>query len=494
MKFEEYRKYDALGLAELVKNKAVSAEELLETAIERTEEINPKINAVVHRIYNYAKEMLPHVPKDAPFAGVPLLVKDLGLQVKGTPSNVGSKALRKNISPADNFVVQQLRKGGFVFFGQSNTPEFGLTPFTEAKLYGPCHNPWDLAHSPGGSSGGAGAAVAGGISPLATASDGGGSIRIPASCCGLVGLKPSRGLSSFRPFAAESWGGLVVEGCNSRTVRDTAAYLDLIVGNDLGEYMLGEKPETTFLQAIETKVPKLRIGFSVEHTLGLAVDEDCKKAIKHTADLLASLGHEIEEVPLPYEKTDITEVFVKQIAAEVAGEAELFESKVGFKLKRSEVEPNTWIMALLGQAYNAGEYAAARQRVGQLSYRMGLWHQKYDLLLTPTLSRPPIATGALQNSTFESVLVSVINTLGLGSVFKASLHLFSDKIFGYIPYTPLANMTGQPSLSLPLYFSEKGLPIGSMFTAAIGQDTLLLQLARQLEEAQTWFDRVPEIN
>ncbi len=493
MNFQEYRQYDAIGLAKLVKEKQVSPNDLLDLASHRVAKVNPKINAVVHQLYDYAKKMLDAMPRNGLFSGVPLLVKDLGLQVKNTPLNVGSFALKDNVSQVDSVVVQKLRNAGFLIFGKTNTPEFGLTTWTESKLYGNCYNPWNLEHSPGGSSGGAGAAVAAGISPLATASDGGGSIRIPASCCGLLGMKPSRGHSSFRPFAAEFWSGLVQEGCVSWSVRDTAAYLDTIAGTDIGEFYLAKNSDSALLQAIEQPVRKLKIGFSTEHTLGHQVDTDCQDAVQHAAKLLRSLGHDVEEVELPYQREDITKVFVVIVAAETAGDLNVLESLLGRKLKRNEIEPNTWALRVLGNAFSAGEYAFAKAQVGNIAYRLGQWHQQYDVLLTPTLANAPIKTGALQNSKAEAQLVKIVNTFNLGKLVKASLEQFADKAFGYFPYTPLSNMTGQPSVNIPLYWSPKGLPIGTLFTAKIGDDALLLQLAKQLEEAQAWFDKIPDL-
>ncbi len=493
MKFEEYRQYDALGLATLVKNKEVKATELLEIAIARVEEVNPQLNAIVHKLYDYGKHMLQEVPEDSIFQGVPFLVKDLGIQIKDTPMNVGSRFLKKFVSKEDSFVIQQLRKAGLVFFGKTNTPEFGLTPYTEPLLYGPCVNPWNLNHSSGGSSGGSASAVAGGIVPMATASDGGGSIRIPASCCGLFGFKASRGHSSFRPHIIEPWAGFISEGCNSRSVRDTAAYLDVIAGKDIGEFYLTNPPKQSFIEALNEGVESLKIGFSVEHTLGMKVDEECKNAVRHTAKLLEDLGHQVEEVSLPYRREDLTEIFIKIVAGETYGDLASWAKVVGRKLKRSEIEPNTWAMRLLGETFTAGDYALARQNLGELCFRMGQWHQQYDILLTPTLAYEPIKNGALQNSKTEARLVEMVNRLNLKGMLKANLKQFVDKAFGYIPFTPLANMTGQPSMSVPLYWSQNNLPIGSMFTAKIGADALLFRLAKQLEEADSWFEKVPDL-
>ncbi len=489
MTFDEYRQYDALGLATLIQKKEIQASELLELAIQRQEAVHPQVNAIIRPLYEHAKKQIDTLSHDMPFTGVPFVLKDLGLPLKGTEMNVGSAYFKGFITKADSLVVEKIKKAGFLIFGKTNTPEFGLTPFTEPQLHGITKNPWNLEHSAGGSSGGSGAAVAAGIIPMATASDGGGSIRIPASCCGLVGHKPSRGLVSLGPSIAEAWGGLVVENCVSRSVRDSAAYLDVIKGTAWGEISLPYE-SSSYLKAIDQGVRPLKIGFSTQHPLNLAVDQDCIDAVKHTAKLLQNLGHEVEEVPLPYGRAAVEEIFLVLVAGEAAADLQDFEDHLGRKVKKSDVEPNTWGLSVLGRKLSASDYALARKKMGYLSRKMGKFHLDYDLLLTPTLANAPIKHGQLQNSGFEKLLVQLVNTFELGAVLKMGLQQFTDKAFGYIPYTILANMTGQPSISLPLHWNENKLPIGVMFTGRMGEDALLLQLAKQLEEAQPWFDKV----
>ncbi|MEM9921144.1 MAG: amidase family protein [Bacteroidota bacterium] len=491
MTFEEYRRCDASELAQLVKDKEITAGELLDIAIERIEAVNPSLNAIVHKLYDHGREMLTHANPEAPFYGVPFLVKDLGLEVAQTPMLAGSKALKGYISPADTYLSSQLKDAGFIFIAKTNTPELGLTSYTESELNGACLNPWNLAHSPGGSSGGSAAAVASGIAPLATASDGGGSIRIPAACCGLFGLKPSRGRTSLGPKHGEMWGGAVVENCVSRSVRDSAAYLDLIQKGYPGDPYLKASPES-FLKAIEIRPKKLRIGYSYAHILDKPVAEKCKAALLQVVELLKGLGHEVEEVALPYTRDDIVNGFLPVIAGETAASITEIGRLRGKKIQQSELERNTWAMGLLGRTYSAEEYALAKRVWGQLARRMGAFHQQHDLLLTPTLTQLPIETGALQNSTFEDQLLQMVNRLGSGTLLRKNLDQLIDKAFTYIPYTPMSNMTGQPSASIPLSWDDSTqLPIGSLFTAAIGQEALLYQLAAQLEEQQPWKMRFP---
>ncbi|MGB0838816.1 MAG: amidase, partial [Chitinophagales bacterium] len=301
--------------------------------------------------------------------------------------------------------------------------------------------------------------------------------------------------SSSRPHLAQAWGGLVVEGCNSRSVRDTAAYLDVISGSGLGEFhVLQGKPKQSFVAQLERPVEKLKIGFSSQHPMGLPVDEVCQKAVAHSAKLLSDLGHEVVEVPLPFQAADLAQVFLKIVSAEAAADLRLWTKMMRRKPKRSEIEPNTWTLALLGRMFSAADYAYAWMEAGAIARRLAEWHEEYDMLLTPTLANTPIKTGALQNNAAENILVNIINTFSLGSLLKASIKPFAEKAFGYIGYSPIANMTGQPAISLPLYHDETtNLPIGTMFSTKIGDDALLLRLAKQLEEAQPWFNKIPFI-
>jgi amidase len=493
MTFEEYRKYDALGLAGLIKNKSVKAEELVALAIERAEAVNPSINAIVYPMYDNAKKMAKAANPDSVFGGQAFVVKDLGHEIRGTPRTSGSKGYQGYISRADNFLVQQFRKAGLSFLGKTNTSEFGLAPFTEPELFGPSRNPWQQAYTPGGSSGGSGAAVAAGICPLGSASDGGGSIRIPASCCGLVGLKPSRSLLSLGPQSGEGWQGAIVEGCVSKSARDTAAFLDAVRGSMPGEGYLPYRPAPPFLQQIKTPPKPLKIAWSTQNPLGLNVEEDCIQATLHTANLLEQLGHHVEEVPLPYRREDITEVFVQMVIGEAGAELMEMASFLGRKVSLRDVELPTYILHMLSQSFSAGDFAYQKRRWNEICRRTGQFHEQYDILLTPTLAMAPFKIGQLQLSPTEKNVLKLAATLNLRSALKSQIEELADKIFAFIPFTPYANMSGQPSISLPLYWNTAGLPIGSMFTAAIGQDGLLLQLAAQLEEAQDWKQKQPEL-
>lgn len=495
MNFEEYRRHDALGLAELVKKGEIKAEELLETAIRRTEEVNPALNVVIHKIYEEARATAKKVSRSGIFTGVPFLVKDLGMEIKGVPMRNGCRGYNNYVSPQDSFAVGKMREAGLVIFGKTNTPEFGLTPFTEPALFGPSRNPWNTGRTTAGSSGGSAAAVAAGIVPLATANDGGGSIRMPASACGIFGLKPSRGRISWAPLFGEMWNGAAVEGCVSRSVRDSAAYLDAVSGAAPGDPYILERPHRPYIQEAGTAPGKLRIGFTTAHTLGLSVDEACEEAVQRTVEILKYEGHTVEEVDLPYKKEDLTKAFLVVVAGELAGELQVLSDFLGRKVRPgADVEPNTYALHLLGKSFTAADYAYAQHKWNEICHRMAGFHEKYDLLLTPTLAQRPFKIGALQNTPAESRLISIVNTLGLGIAVRSQIDQMVEKIYNWMPWTAFANITGQPSMSVPLHWTmEEGLPVGVMFTARLGEEDMLFRLAGQLEKAAPWWDKVPEI-
>lgn len=498
MTFEEYRKHDATSLAALVKKKEVKAEELLEIAIKRTEEVNPKLNSVVTKLYDLGKAQINTVNPDAPFAGVPYLLKDLGPQLKGTRYTCGSRILKDYVSTENSEVTNRILKAGLVVFGKTNTPEFGLTPFTEPELFGPAHNPWNLNHTTGGSSGGSAASVAAGIVPIASANDGGGSIRIPASCCGIFAMKPSRGRVTLGPQYGEMWGGAVCEGVVSRSVRDSALYYDLVQGHSEGDPYIIQKPERPYAEEVKLPAGKLRIGYSVEHPFYSKQDEENIKAIEVTVKLLRDLGHEVVEVKLPFKKELMTEVLYAMVYGELSATldyiAELGETH-NQKPKLDEVEPNTWLLYKLGKSFHANSFSLAKLKWNDACRAMAKFHQQYDFLLTPTLGMKPFKIGALQNSAFEQAALKMMNALGISAVVKYTglIEKTAEKIFGWIPYPPLANITGQPAMTVPLHWSADNLPVGVMFTGKLNDEAGLFRLAAQLETAKPWFDKVPVI-
>ncbi len=497
MTTEEYQKYDVVGLAQLVKNGEVSPLELLENARVLAEKRNPAINAIVHPLYEEGKKMAENLPEGGALRGVPFLVKDLSLQWAGTPARSGSKGYLNFVSEVDSYYIQRCKQAGLVLFGKTNTPEFGLTPFTEPALFGPARNPWNTAYSSGGSSGGSAAAVAAGIVPAATASDGGGSIRIPAACCGLFGLKPSRGRISLGPAFGEGWGGAVVEGSVTRSVRDSAALLDILQGYAPGDPYQVQSPTRPYAEEVERDPGKLRVAFCSRHPYAAqSVDVECVRAVEKTARLLQTLGHEVTEVPLPYGPEVFKDLFFPMIVSETASSLRNLGKYLGREVKSNDVELNTWLLAKLGEVFTGADYAQALFLWNALSRQMAAFHQQYDVFMTPVLARPPIEIGGLQNTTQENLSLKLLQKTG-GYRFLKGSKIIDDLIertFSYIPYTAIANMSGQPSMSVPMHWTETGLPVGVMFTGRMGEEDLLFRLAAQLETAQPWFDRRPEMD
>ncbi|GAB3694034.1 amidase [Spirosoma flavus] len=496
LSFDEYVKHDATALAELVQKGDVTPDELLETAIARAEVVNPQLNAIVTPLYGKGREMAKHLPKTGAFRGVPFLLKDLEMEWEGTPMKSGSAAYQNYVSTSDSEVIKRLKAAGLVFFGKTNTPEFGLTPYTESKLYGPARNPWNVAHSPGGSSGGSAAAVAAGIVPAATATDGGGSIRIPAACCGLFGMKPSRGRVTLGPRYGELWNGAVTGLAVTRSVRDSASLLDTIAGPLAGDPYGIATPERPFKDEVGREPGKLRIAFSTQALIeSQPTHPDCVKAVQEAVTLLEKLGHTVEEVPLPYEKTIVTEAFFLNVLSETAGVLREIGQYLGRPVRRSDVELNTWAQARLAEGFSAADVAFQKRRWNTLNRAMGQLHETYDVFLTPTLPRPPITIGTFQNTASEQRLLKLVDSLGGLKYLNGSKTVtdLAERSLGYISFTVITNMTGQPSMSVPLHWSSDGLPIGVMFAAKLGDEATLFRLAGQLEQEKPWFDKRPNL-
>lgn len=490
----EYLQYDALGLAQLIRAGETSASELLDMAIARAESVNPEINAIVTPLYDYGRQQIEQGLPDGPFSGVPFLLKDLLCSLAGTPLSNGSNALKGQISPRDSELARRFRQAGLVIFGKTNTPELGLMGVTEPKAWGPTRNPWNTGHTPGGSSGGSAAAVAAGIVPMASAGDGGGSIRIPAACCGLFGLKPSRGLIPTGPYAADFWDGAATEHVITRTVRDSAAMLDAICGPDGSTPYPVAKPES-FLARLHAPLRKLRIGYSSRSFIGRDVSDDAIRATEHTATLLRSLGHEVELVNVELDGAALADSYLTMYFGQVAADLDFMAAQLSTNVSNLDVEDATKVLGFLGKTISAGDYVAAHRRWNQFAQTMSTFHQRYDLLLTPTLATEPAPIGTFNPPLAEAVAMKVINGLRLhklllktGMVKKMALDNLEK-----LPFTQLANLTGQPAMSVPLYWTENSLPLGTQLIAPLGDDITLLQLAAQLEEAQPWFQRLAPV-
>lgn len=465
---DEYRKHDAVGLAELVAKGEVTAAELLEAAIARMEAVNGQVNAVVQQYLDYARAVAAQAPSGA-LGGVPFLLKDLGALMEGTVTTAGSRLMADLVQPADSAIVAAYKRAGLVIFGKTNTPEFGLMPVTEPALFGPSRNPWDLERTPGGSSGGASAAVAAGIVPAAHASDGGGSIRTPASTCGLVGLKPSRGRVSFAPNG-EGWGGLSVQHAVTRSVRDCAALLDIVCHPQPGDPYYLSPPAEPY-QALAGRAPgKLSIAFS---TAALAsphpIEPECAEAVRAAARLCENLGHMVEEADPPYD-AGVGVAGGYCTGAGTAAGLDTEAARRGRPIEQGEVEPLTWAMYQRGKAIAGTDYVRGLSTVHAYGRQMAAFHQRFDVLIMSTLGTPAIPIGHLTET-------------GRGEDY-------AERLFAFMPNTQAFNISGQPAITLPLAWSRSGLPIGVQFVAPIGAEAVLLQLAAQLEQAQPWFDRI----
>ncbi len=492
--FTDYVRHDGLGLAALVRAGEVSAAELLETAFARIEAHNPALNAVIRTRHDQARAEAARIDPAAPFAGVPFLLKDLIATLAGEPTAGGNRLLAELPMPRDSELVRRFRAAGVQIAGRTNTPEFGLAAHTEPVLFGPTRNPWSLAHSPGGSSGGSAAAVAAGLVPLASGGDGGGSIRIPATCCGLFGLKPSRGMTPTGPEFGELWHGFAIEHVLSRSVRDSAAMLDATAGADPGAPYAAPTPVRPFLAEVGADPGRLRIAYTAKPLFGHgAVHADCIAGLEATARLLDSLGHHVEEAAPPLDHEACAVAFATVIAAETRAEIEHLARLLKRRPQRRDFEPATYATGLIGGSISATEYAGAVHTLQLTARRMAPFFERHEVLLTPTLAAPPALIGALQPSAAEQRLMGVVNAFNAGRLMKAlgAIRLQAEKTFAYIPFTPLFNATGQPAMSVPLHWNAAGLPIGMQFVARLGADATLFRLGGQLERARPWFDRRP---
>ena len=443
----------------------MSADELLDAATARMAEVNPKVNAVTRDLTDLARGA---PPAKGPLAGVPFLLKDLGAALGGVPTSYGSAMFAEVTPAADSAITALYKAAGLAIFGKTNTPEFGLWPVTESDLLGPARNPWDLSRTPGGSSGGASAAVAAGIVPAAHASDGGGSIRIPASCCGLFGLKPSRGRVSFAP-GGEGWAGASIQHAVTRSVRDSAALLDAVCAPQSGDPYFLEAPERPFLEEVRRDPGKLRIAmFDGSLTPGRTIDPECAAAVRDAARLCESLGHTVEEASLPGDHAAMQTAAGVVMAASVAANMDAEAQRRGRPVADGDVEGLTMGAYRRGKSTPGSDYVRAVQTLHAYGRAAAQLFERYDVFLLSTLGRPAVPVGWL----FEDP------------------KQITGRLFSFMPNTQAFNNTGQPAMSVPLAWSGSGLPIGVQFVGRMGAEAMLFRLAGQLEQAQPWFDKV----
>jgi amidase/6-aminohexanoate-cyclic-dimer hydrolase len=472
MAFREYGNFDAVGLAELVRNKQVRPEELLDEAIARTAKVDPEINAVVVKHYDYAERQIERGLPDGPFTGVPFLLKDLEL-LEGTRTTSGASVYKDNVADHTGTLALRFLKTGVTIFGKSSSPEFGLMPTTEPRLFGPTRNPWNLAHSSGGSSGGAAAAVAARIVPVAHASDGGGSIRIPASASGVFGLKPTRARNPIGPDRGEGWAGFSCGHVVSLSVRDSAAILDAIHGAEPSSPYVAPPPKRPFAEEVGRDPGRLRIAFTDKSPYGETIDPEIAAATREVAALLAGLGHDVEE-RAPQLAADPAAVMSTIIGANTALNVRLAEHRFGRAMTHEDFEVLTLATAHNGQKATAADYVAAQQSAFQISRGLAAFFQTCDVFLCPTLCSPPLRIGELD--TMSQDLSQIAPTLRR-----------------YMPATSMFNMSGQPSMSVPLAWNAAGLPLGMMFSARFGDEAGLFRLAAQLEQVRPWKHKLPPV-
>jgi amidase/6-aminohexanoate-cyclic-dimer hydrolase len=470
----EYDRYDALGLAEQLAKKQFTPQELLAAVRQRVEALNPQLNAFSQLFFERAAAQIERGLPAGPFRGVPFALKDLGQYLSGTITSAGSRVWQKQVANYDSTLVQRYLQAGLVIFGKTTSPELGLTTTTESAVFGQTHNPWNLERTSGGSSGGTAAAVAARILPAAHGSDGGGSIRIPASCCGLFGFKPTRGRVPLGPAQFEGWNGCSHHHVLTLSVRDSAALLDATAGAELGSPFFSPPPARPFLQEVRTKPGKLRLALILETPSGTPLDDECKTATLQAAKLCEALGHSVEERPLPLDGAALRAAFLTVIQVSLARTLDDAAQTLGRPVSEQDVEPMTWAMFQAGRASNGIVYSRAIATLHQMGLAMAKFQQKYDVILNPTLAQPPVKLGVL-------------------SLTPTSSAAFSKAITEFGPYTALYNVTGQPSMSVPLHWSPDGLPIGTMFSGRFGEDALLFRLAGQLEQAQPWAGRRPNL-
>ncbi len=492
MSFSEYGNYDGLGLAELVRKKKVTPTELVDEAIQRIETHNPKLNAVINKLYDRARESAKSVLPNGPFTGVPFLMKDLMATLEGVPTSMGNKLFKDIPANVDSELARRWIESGVVVVGKTNTPEFGLTPYTENETFGPARNPWDTERTPGGSSGGSAAAVAARIVPIASGGDGGGSIRIPSSACGVFGLKPTRGRTPAGPEIGETWQGFAIEHVLTRSVRDSAAMLDATAGADVGApYVIPEAGP--FLKEVGKAPGKLKVAFSTKPMLGKNVHSDCVQGVAETVKLLGELGHEVEEAAPLIDGEAYSLAFLTIIAAHLRADMEEAAEAAGKKVSVDDFDISTFGVGLFGTILKASEYARAIRYLQKISREIGRFFEKYDVLLTPVLNQPPVKIGELAPSASEQTMIKMIGRTGATWVLDAMgiIKPLAAQTFEFVPWTPVFNVTGQPAMSVPLHWNEAGLPIGMHFVGHWGDEATLFRLARQLEEAKPWKDKIP---
>jgi len=468
----DYDQYDGLGLAELVRKRQVTPHELLEIARQRVEQRNPATNAIVYRMYDEAEAAISAGLTSGPFTGVPYVLKDLGVSYAGTITSSGSSAFRNFVADHDSEMVTRLKRAGLVIFGKTHSSELGLFTSSESRLFGATRNPWNPEYSAGGSSGGSAAAVAAGMIPMAYATDGGGSIRIPASCCGLFGLKPTRARTPMGPDFGERWNGLGCAHAITRSVRDSAALLDATSGAEVGDPYWAPPSKRSYLAEIGAAPGRLKIAFAIKPWNGHAVDAECIAAVDAAAKLCESLGHHVEQSSPAIDEAARGQAVGVIVTSQVRASLQRAARVLGRSATPEDVETITWGYSEYARQFSGSDYANAIDAIHRAGRDVGRFFTRYDILLTPTMCTPP-------------------HKLGVLSMMRTDIDAFHAVLFGDIGFTALFNSTGNPAMSVPLHWSADGLPVGVQFVAPFGDEATLFRLASQLEAAKPWADRRP---
>ena len=490
MRLPEYDTLDAIALAELVRSGEVAPGELLEAAAERIAARNPALNAVVYDMTERARGRVADLP-DGPLKGVPFLVKDLKLQIAGTPTTNSTKLMAGMIAERDSVLAQRYEGAGLQIMGKTNTPEFGIMGITESELRGPCRNPWSHDHTPGGSSGGSSSAVAARMVPAAHSGDGGGSIRIPAACAGLFGLKPTRGRVTMAPFTGEAWCGFVQEHVVCRSVRDSALFLDVADPRTPGEPYGVPAKARPWLEEVGADPGKLRIAYSADPLFAGETHADCAAALDDAVKLMADLGHEVVEAAPPFPREELVRAYFLIVGTGIAWFVEDSARKAGRSPRSADFEPATWLLALIGWKTSAPELLAAQIAIQRAARDVAGFFQEHDVFVTPTMARPPARIGELALQPNEKLQMSALKLLPFKPLLDFALSKMGSGKLAYTPNTQLFNQTGQPAASIPLYWNEAGLPIGTQLVGRFGDEATLFRLAAQLEQARPWAGKLP---
>lgn len=489
MRKDEYIRYDGLGLAELVRKGEVSPSELVELSIGLIEEKNPALNAVICKMYDEARKRAAGKLMNGPFCGVPFLIKDMFTDYPGYPSTLGSRLMQNHYPQTMTPLVQRYLDAGAIVIGKTNLPEFGLSPTTEPVVFGAAHNPWDLSRTTGGSSGGSAAAVAARLVPMAHGNDGGGSLRIPAACCGIFSLKPSRGrMPSYIP--GKGGQGFRTDHVLSITVRDSAAMLDATCAPQMGDAFKLAPPAEPYLQQIVRAPQALKIAvMSTPFLENGATDDEVKEALGTTIQLCESLEHHVIEKSPKIDLKDLLKAFLILFQTPAAHGIHALQDL--YPDKKNLIEPTTRNLLKASSSYSAEDVIWASNTADKIHLELESFFQDYDVLLTPTQPHLPVKLGITGPSAIESFIAGLVLSIPVKKFVHALIESHAGELLRAVSFTMIFNISGHPAMSVPLFWHEDKLPIGMQFASKLGNEGLLLQLACQLEQAQPWAGRVP---